>query len=174
MKILVIHLFDHTTNFLSCIYADWDCTVIRSKTTTKKAIRYAIHAHDLIVMLGHGDEKGLLRDYHTRPSYLIDSQFVFLLRQKQCVCVWCNADVFVKKYDLHGFTTGMIISEADEALYCCIPFESTDIELSNRKFALALKVAFDYKLEDQKKIFHHLYSPSTPVEEFNNENIYIF
>ena len=74
---------------------------------SKKVLKEQIKSHDRIVILGHGTEKGLLGF----NRYIIDSTWIYLLREKNCVCIWCNANVFVKKYNLKGFYTGMIISE---------------------------------------------------------------
>ena len=110
MKTLVIHPKDTTTDFLSLIYEDKDWTVI-TDNISKSALKRQIKAHDRIVMLGHGMETGLIGF----NRLVIDSNLVYLLREKHCVCIWCNADKFVLKYGLKGFYTGMIISEVQEA-----------------------------------------------------------
>src|SRR5690606_14597319 len=102
--------------FLSDIYLDKNYTIITTNTS-KSFLKEQIQSHDRIVMLGHGNENGLFGF----DRFVIDSNFVYLLREKICVCIWCNADVFVKKYRLKGFYTGMIISEYDEALLYCVP-----------------------------------------------------
>lgn len=82
---LVIHPKDQTTDFLSEIYLDKNWTVINTNTS-KKFLKEQILTHDRIVMLGHGTEKGLLG----YDRYIIDSTLVYLLREKECVCIWCN------------------------------------------------------------------------------------
>lgn len=165
MKTLVIHPKDPTTDFLSEIYSnkDWDVININlSKTLLKEQIK----THDRIVMLGHGTEKGLLGF----DRLVIDSTLVYLLREKICVCIWCNADVFVEKYDLKGFYTGMIISEYQEAIIYSVPTTSHWIAESNRDFASAIKNSIDEEnmLEKAKS----LYEGSTAVVEFNRNNLY--
>jgi len=174
MKTLVIHPADSTTDFLCEVYKDLDCTVIRSKTIGSGNLRRAIKDHNKIIFLGHGDPNGLLRDYVFQISYLINSKYVQLLREKECVYVWCYADQFVKKYEIKGFCSGMIISEPDEALACCVPFCLNDIEKSNKKFALALKNVVSLPISEMKDTFHLHYVPESNVEHFNNENIFIF
>jgi hypothetical protein len=44
------------------------------------------------------------------------NDYVYLLRDKIGVYIWCNANVFVEKYGLKGFYTGMIISEYEESV----------------------------------------------------------
>jgi hypothetical protein len=165
MKTLVIHPKDSTTNFLSEIYSDKDWYVINTNIS-KKLLKEKIKTHDRIVMLGHGTEKGLLGF----DKYVIDSSWVYLLREKICVCIWCNADVFVKKYGLKGFYTGMIISEYEEAIMYNIPTNSQWIAESNTDFALAIKNSIDEKnMLEKAKL---LYEGNTSVVEFNRNNLY--
>ena len=165
MKTLVIHPKDSTTDFLSEIYSDKYWTVINTNTS-KKILKQQIKAHDRIVMLGHGSEKGLFGF----DKFVIDSNLVYLLREKLCVCIWCNADVFVKKYGLRGFYTGMIISEYEEAIICCIPTNSQWIAESNTDFALAIKNSIDEEnMLEKSKL---LYEGNSAVVEFNRNNLY--
>lgn len=165
MKTLVIHPKDSTTDFLSVIYSDKDWTVI-NKNTSKKILKEQIKTHDRIVMLGHGTKEGLIGF----DRLVIDSTWVYLLREKICVCIWCNADVFVEKYGLKGFYTGMIISEYEEAIMYCVPTNSFWISESNTDFALAIKNSIDDEnMLEKAKL---LYEGNTSVVEFNRNNLY--
>lgn len=165
MKTLAIHPKDTTTDFLSEIYSDKDWTVI-SENISDKSLKENIKSHDRIVMLGHGTESGLLG--HGR--YIIDSTMVYLLREKICVSIWCNADVFVKKYGLKGFYTGMIISEFEEAYMFGINANWGWIQESNQDFALAIKESIDRAdMLDKAK---SLYEGNSPIVEFNRSNLY--
>ena len=165
MKTLVIHPKDTTTDFLSEIYSDKDWTVITTNPTKKHLIQQ-IKEHDRIVFLGHGTEKGLLGF----GRLVIDSDLVYLLREKQCVCIWCNSDQFVEKYGLKGFYTGMIISEYEEAIMYCIPSDSHWISESNTDFALAIKNSIDS--DDMLNNAKTLYEGNSAVVEFNRNNLY--
>ena len=77
MKTLVIHPQDSTTDMLSVIYDNKDWTVITTNVS-KSHLKMQIKNHDRIVMLGHGTELGLIGFNH----YVIDSKFVYLLRDK--------------------------------------------------------------------------------------------
>lgn len=66
-----------------------------TKRPLKKSLKDNIKSHDRIVMLGHGTESGLLG--HGR--YIIDPTMVYLLREKICVSIWCNADVIDRVND---------------------------------------------------------------------------
>lgn len=165
MKTLVIHPKDSTTDFLSEIYSHKDWTIININTS-KKVLKEKIKAHNRIVMLGHGSEKGLIGF----GKFIIDSTWVYLLREKVCVCIWCNADVFVKKYELKGFYTGMIISEYEEAIMCCVSTNSQWIANSNTDFALAIKNSIDE--ENMLEKVKLLYEGNSSVVEFNRNNLY--
>jgi len=95
MKTLVIHPKDETTRFLSTIYADKDWTVIDAVHPQKKMIKQAMKDHDRIVMLGHGTESGLVNvDFNP----IIDSNLVYLLRDKICVSIWCHLFLFYIRF----------------------------------------------------------------------------
>ena len=80
---LVIHPKDPTTDFLSEIYenkSDWK--IVREYVSNSR-LRGLIGTHSRIIMLGHGTSNGLIG----LNRFIIDSKFVYLLRNKQCVCV---------------------------------------------------------------------------------------
>lgn len=110
-------------------------------------------------MLGHGT-----------CHFVIDSTFVQLLREKYCVCIWCNADEFVLKYDLKGLYTGMIISELDESLMFHVPSNQQWINESNTDFANAIKHSIDE--ENPAERAKELYEGNSAVVEFNRARIY--
>lgn len=139
MKTLVIHSDDPTTDFLCPVYED-----IRNKTVIRtylgrKHFTDLCKSHDRIIFLGHGTEKGLMGP----GGFIMDSKFVWLLRDKPCVYIWCNADVFVKKYGLTGFYTGMIISEYVEAMYESVNCEYVEIDESNMLFTQAIRFGIE-------------------------------
>ena len=168
MKTLVIHPKDSTTDFLSEIYKDKNWTVTNTNTS-KKFLKDQIKTHDRIIMLGHGTEKGLLGF----NKFVIDSTWVYLLRDKNCVCVWCNADKFVEKYNLNGFYTGMIISELEESYLYSIPTDISSINESNKMFALSIKDSIlieDDKILDNIKSLYD--SSNNNIIKFNKQNLY--
>jgi hypothetical protein len=165
MKTLVIHPKDISTDFLSPIYEGHGWTVIRHNVS-KSVLKREIKLHDRIIMLGHGTHQGLIGF----GAFAIDSTFVYLLRQKDTVCVWCNADEFVKKYDLRGFYTGMIISEPEEARLFCVPYTAQEIAESNYLFANAVALAIGSS--NPEEVAKTTYLGDSPVTQFNRENIY--
>ena len=166
MKTLVIHPKDYTTDMLSAIYSDKDWTIITTNVS-KKILKNQIKSHDRIVMLGHGTDKGLIEFDHL----IIDSTYVYLLRDKKCVCVWCNADIFFTKYKLNGFYTGMIISDSDESYMYSVPCTLDDIDTSNTLFAKSIQDAIDSDdmLLEVKSTYD---SKDNNIINFNKHNIY--
>ena len=168
MKTLVIHPFDSTTRFLTEIYKDTDWSVIRNLETSKKTIKEEIKNHDRIVMLGHGTEQGLCT---TNGRWLIDSGLLYLLREKELVAVWCNADMFFEKYKLNGKYTGMIVSDFDEAMQFGL-FTATDEQIShsNVLFAESIKKSIDSDEFVNETLKHYVGESS--VIDFNQSNIH--
>ena len=152
MKTLVIHPFDMTTKFLEQIYHGKDWTIIDDVRVSKNTLIKEIKAHDRIVMMGHGTKYGL---FAKGRGTIIDSTYVNILREKQIVAIWCNADEFVKKYELKGFYTGMIISEMDEAEYLNVPYTYQSVVESNILFTQAMTDSIDAEdmLTEAKAIY---------------------
>jgi len=165
MKTLVIHPKDSTTDFLSDIYSDkkWD---VITTNVSKKQLKDSIKSHDRIIMMGHGTELGLLGF----DRYIINSSLVYLLRDKICICIWCNANIFVDKYKLKGFYTGMIISEYEESLMYSIPTNDYFLTESNKDFANAIKKSIDTDniLNNTLKY----YDGNSAVVTFNKQNLF--
>lgn len=132
-NILVIHPQDPTTEFLSVIYSNINATVLRD-TISNSRLRKLLKEADRVIMLGHGTEQGM--GDLTKGRYIINSNVVNFLREKKDnIHIWCNADEFVKKYGLKGFTTGMFISEFEEAYIFGVDPNSEKINKSNNDFA---------------------------------------
>lgn len=165
MKTLVIHPKDITTDFLSDIYKDKDWTVITTNPS-KSFLKKEIKSHDRIIMLGHGTEMGLLGF----DRFIIDSSLVYLLRDKYCVCIWCDADMFVTKYKLTGFYTGMFISEIEESYLFSVRTSYDDLQDSNKLFAESVSKYIDSDdiLEGVKKT----YIGDSHVVKYNSDRLY--
>ena len=167
MKTLVIHPYDPTTDMLRAIYEGEDWLVI-DDNISKSQLKKHIVDHDRIIMLGHGTENGL----YGYNRFIIDSSYVYLLRDKIVFCVWCNADQFVYKYNLKGFYTGMIISEEIEANMYKVNTVEGEVDTSNTVFSDAVRLAVNAKDEDMVGIVKENYVGEGEVFEFNRERIY--
>jgi len=168
MKTLVLHPKDSSTDFLSEIYKGTDWTVITSNKS-KGDLKRIIKEYDRIIMLGHGSEEGLY-DF-TYKRFVINSDLVYLLREKQCVCIWCNANVFFEKYGLKGFYTGMIVSDIDEAYYFSLPCDWDSIVESNTLFSSSIKESINS--DDMLHIAKMKYvSDVNPIINYNKNNLF--
>lgn len=183
---LVIHPDDRTTDFLDPSYADLNATVVTNQKEMFN-LRENMRQHDRIIMMGHGSPSGLMMPRITLNGVdLVDGelkkysfhtlgyQFVDILKTKPIVAVWCNADKFVVPHDLHGFYTGMVISEMCEANYCNVHKCSIkDLEESNRLFAEALGEAIKIQSPESVKIFKEIYNnPKNEIMVYNRQRIY--
>ena len=165
MKTLVIHPDDKTTLFLSAAYAGKDWTVMTNNKCPKSILKSLIKSHDKIVMFGHGSASGLFGD----GCMIIDSKLVYLLKDKLCVGVWCHANDFFTKYQLKGYATGMVVSDADEADYYNLNYKHSDIDYSNNLLADSLKLALDS--DDVRGLLLDHYTGDGDVILFNKSNL---
>jgi hypothetical protein len=170
MKTLVIHPNDPTTTFLYDIYKHKDVTLISDPATPVGKIADEINKHDRIIMCGHGCPDGL---FGMNPSgFMISSDLVENLRDKDLIGIWCNADKFFTKYNLTGFYTGMFISEVGEASVYSIKASQTDIELSNTAFA-----SICGEMDSAEDMFwtvrnQYLFRCNNAVSRFNHERMH--
>ena len=127
--ILVIHPDDRSTDFLKPSYEGLGATVITQRNQMFN-LQETVENHNRIIMMGHGAPSGLFmpkiqgvelgvnNEWVPYETYSIDNVFADILKNKSIAAIWCNADGYVVPHDLHGFYTGMAISELCEADYC--------------------------------------------------------
>lgn len=161
MKTLIIHPNDPTTDFLCEIYENLDCKILRDDFDN---LLNEIRNHDRIIMLGHGSSDGLFY----KNIYVINEKYINLLKHKFCICIWCNANLFVNKYGLHGFYSDMVISDYNEALDYCIDCDEDDIINSNKLLASSLKYSINCK--NILYNFRCFYYANNNVVKFNYTN----
>lgn len=166
MKTLVIHPDDRSTDFLKQIYEGRDFTVItehKGPNLLREDFVKQVEAHDRIIMMGHGYPGGLFMSH-------INPELVSLLREKDCVCIWCNADQFVNRYGLKGFYTGMFISEVSEARWFEIETDQANVDISNQLFTRLVTENID--LENPQPIIKENYVGDCDVIRYNNDRLY--
>ena len=158
MRTLFIHPTDPSTAFCSAIYQDylqWDnVTLITGNHISRNVLVEALRTHDRIVFLGHGTELGLL-DMRYDWRYLITSRDLQFFRDKECICFWCNANIFAEKYDLNAFATGMFVSQLSEARQYNLPEDQNRI--------------FDPIEQIRDTIYRGYVSTNNPIIQFNRE-----
>ena len=183
--ILVIHPDDRTTDFLKPTYSDLNATVL-TQSDEFYNLAETMKRHNRIIMMGHGSPSGLFMpqvegveegengELFEYSDYSINYTYADILREKRTVCVWCNADKYVVPNDLHGFYTGMVISELCEANYCdvkgCNPKQ---LEESNTTFTMGLKEAIKVDGPESVNIFEEIYNnPKNPIMVYNRKRLY--
>lgn len=131
---LVIHPEDRSTRFLELTYRGLDATVIARTPSEQEMVRL-IERHDRIMMMGHGSSMGLFGRGGGR-AHVIDSRVAGALAEHDdSLFIWCYASAFLRRHQLSGFSTGMFISEPDEAWLLRVAATDTEIEESNYLFA---------------------------------------
>ena len=127
MKTLVIHPKDKTTDFLQEIYLDKNYDTIISNKISKNNLKILIKNHDRIIMMGHGTPSGLIG----WGDFCIDREMVYLLKNKECVAIWCNADKFFEYHNLKGLYTAEVEFNTEEECDAFIPLPWFGMELTH-------------------------------------------
>ena len=172
MRTLFIHPSDESTAFLSTVYNNYtndpNVTILNGTSVPHNLIVNALRSHDRIVFLGHGTPFGLLDMIGDR--FVITPSDVQFFRNKPVVCVWCNANIFVDRYDLNAFATGMFVSETYEASCYDLPEDQELIDASNNLMASILNTCIFEDVETiRETVEREYYDPNNPIIGFNRE-----
>ena len=94
MTNLVIHPTDRSTDFLKPIYENISDAMILNGGVTKDQVRELIPQAQRVIMMGHGSPFGLFNvgRFSGNNGYIIDESMVDVLRNVECIAIWCNAD----------------------------------------------------------------------------------
>jgi hypothetical protein len=181
MKTLIIHPKDKSTDFLKPIYAGIPDQTVVTGGTTRRELHELIKSHDRIMMMGHGHPGGLFSvGQFPASGVIVGPDEVEHLRGKENIFIWCNADQFVKRHALKGFSTGMFISEVGEANWCGLPGTKQDeVDESNDTFAQFMSEGLNEGLgaRDLKETIKDRYgvlADINAVAAYNNYRIYLF
>lgn len=177
MKVLVIHPNDPSTDFLKPIYADINEATVVNGGVSKKQVKELIKQHDRIIMLGHGSPSGLFSvgQFYESHGMVIDYSMVPLLKNKECIGIWCNCDVFFKRYELGGLYSGMFISEVSESEICGVPSNQKTINESNDYFAKQLGKVSSQPLDEMFDCIKDKYSllaETNKIAEYNSNRLF--
>ena len=143
MNNLIIHPKDSSTDFLKPIYQNVTGERIGQEETTPDAILNLIKKSDRVMMMGHGCSRGLfsIRIFPPYKKFIVvhDEETDIFQNQNENIYIWCNADQYVLANDLHGFYSGMFISEVGEARFCRLSEITQNIvDESNHAFSAIL------------------------------------
>jgi hypothetical protein len=174
MRTLVIHPHDYSTHFLKPIYEDIPNKTVITGGMTIAEVKNLISVHDRIIMLGHGSPRGLFGINFNR-SYIIDKDIVDLLKNKECIFIWCHADQFVKEHNLKGLYSGMFVSEVGEALMYKLKGDKKLVNESNNAFAFMLGSVINKmplnEVYDQVKKDYGWLAKLNEIANYNNERL---
>ncbi len=179
MKNLIIHPADRSTDFLKPIYENISDAIILNGGATKDQVKELMVQHDRIIMLGHGSPFGLFSvgQFIGNNGYIVDSTMVDVLKNVECISIWCNADQFMNRHKLYGFYSGMFISEVGEAHYCGLPgTEQKTVDTSNHYFAQLLGEVINEPLSviyEHIKENYGLLTEDNPVALYNHNRLYL-
>ena len=80
--------------------------------------------NETLMGLGHGCSSGL---FGCDCNIIIGERNLELLKDRNLICIWCNADGFLKRHpELTGFASSMFISNESELYYCGFSNYSND------------------------------------------------
>ncbi len=180
---IVIHPVDPTTDFLKPLYCFREdielYTQSHSNAEIRRVLNHKVYPGEMIMMLGHGCEYGLLANSRHDIRFdrlIVNADHVQFLRNKNCIGIWCNADRFAEKYGLHGLFTGMIISEIEEAVLYNIKVTEEEIVEENERLVKLTGEALQ-KCKGLSEIPEYIrtHAPmDTPLQRFNYNNFYYF
>lgn len=181
MKTLIIHPEDYTTDFLETIYYGLDNkTVLRNEFSVAQVCAL-IESHDRVFMMGHGSPSGLFSmelSIEFSPFAVNDKMVEALSSKKNNFFIWCHADIFVRNNNLKGFSTGMFISEPDEAtLYNVFIDDNALIENSNSSFSnIVSKLNMETPEEMYFKVKQQYFEQNiaNPIAEYNASRLFLF
>ena len=115
---IVIHIdTQKDTSFLKKTYEGID-NLILLYNPTKEEVNKTLkeNPNEDVMMLGHGSTTGLFNhDFKSTDYYIIGYDNVELLKNRNCIGIWCYAKEFARKYALKGYFTSMFISNGGEA-----------------------------------------------------------
>ena len=173
MKTLVIHPHDQSTHFLKPIYENIPNKTVITGGWSIDGVGYLITIHDRIIMMGHGSPRGLF-GVNFNCSYVVDRDTVDLLKNKECIFIWCHADQFVKEHNLKGFHSGMFVSEVTEALIYKLTGDTQLVNESNDAFASILGAFINKplnKIYSNVKKKYGQFAELNEIAKYNHERL---
>ena len=114
----------------------------------------------------------------TIGDFIIDDEMITLLSKNQNnIFIWCYASQFLMDENLHGFATGMFISEVSEAYFHDIKIADQEmVDESNNYFVNVISACIDNTASEihqylMKSEYEKL-AKSNPVAKYNFERFY--
>lgn len=178
---IVIHPKDRTTVFLAALYEGVANTTVITDNSSRKELNRLFHrtTHERIMLLGHGCKEGLLwrQDDNGEEfdAVVVGHPHGYHLRHHRAlVAVFCHADEFFEAEGLHGFCTGMFISEMQEAKACGVATTAEEIEVENKKFGerMHMLLSAGVPLSQLPRRLQELDDAHSPLTTYNYSRLY--
>ena len=119
MTVIYANSGDRDTLILQHIWEGINCRVIEIGVDTvdfeDEVDNALMQEENTLIICGHGTSHGLLHPNWNSGQYIIHENNVNLIHAQNVICSWCWASDFAETYNLHGFFTGMFISNVQEA-----------------------------------------------------------
>lgn len=90
---------------------------------------------DTLILAGHGSIYGLLFPDYNYGTYVVHENNAHLIHARNVICSFCYASTFIINNHIHGFATGMFITNTHEAVdNGILNYSQDDINLNSRTF----------------------------------------
>lgn len=183
LEMLVIHPKDKGTQFLSCLYENRDGITMLGEKNSQSEIRHHLNhlrSNDTIMLLGHGNEKGLLSRENDKEllfdKYIISHHETWYLRKyrPKIIGLFCYAYQWAQNEGLHGLFIGMVISEMEEADFYGINTTEEEIQIENFLFARRLNelIRQDTEWSLIPSILREMDSSHTELTNYNYSQVF--
>ena len=175
---LVIHPSDRSTDFLRELYEGReDVRLLTGRESRKElgSILFHLRAGERVMLLGHGSPSGLFRlEEDGEYRLYVGHTMVYALRKHPVIGIWCHADLFARKEQLHGLFSGMIVSEMKEAQEYGIACSQEELDRENANLAERLRFLFDENVPFQQmpSRLAEMDTAGTQLTRFNYNNLY--
>jgi hypothetical protein len=115
---MIVTIIDTTpdAHLLHATYAGIDDALVLINPKSEELDKVLRERPEPLIGLGHGCSSGL---FGCDCDIIIGERNLDLLKDRDLICIWCNADGFLKKHpELTGFASSMFISNESELYYC--------------------------------------------------------
>lgn len=180
MTTLVLHPDDRSTDDLRPLYEGIPDRTVITGGRTKDEVRALVAAHDRVILCGHGYTTGLfsIDRFPTDNGLIIDASMVDVLSEKHdTIYLWCYAHEFVRQHGLRGFSSGMFISEVQEAQWMGLEgVTQAQVDESTQAFC---RLMGQHVLGPQEQMFatvhreYGLLAQRNPVAAYNHARLHL-
>ena len=175
MTVIFSNFNDFDTLSLRRIWRGFDCNVIeitRDTENYEELVDAALEQEDdILIMCGHGTTHGLLHLNLDSGQYIIHENNAHLIHATHVIGCWCWAAEFADQNHLHGFFTGMFISNLQEAEQYNVHTDEFSIQRFVSFFTMRMNHTLHRVHDTSFSWLNESFAPTTPLlndlERFN-------